>query len=153
MVSGSGLWFNFYRVVKVTPKGAWLVEAYEWDNAFAKPSSWPGLPEPELPELEQLAAVMAMPEWEHKKWVSHNTRFASRFHRDAIAAAYFRSLSYVGHCQRRLDEAETRLRRMKMEVKSLKEADALAIANGEEPADIVLPNLPGALKLLPRTSP
>jgi hypothetical protein len=96
-ICGSHVGFESFAVSRVTPKGAWIVQQWEWEKDLADTRH----------PLHQLAAVK---EWSWTKWIPHEAKFASTTREAAFGRLTARCRSYVRHCSRRLKEAERRVR-------------------------------------------
>ena len=89
-----GTYVNYatWKVIKVTPKGGWI-KRY-WDgSSFCSTYS----------------------DYDQRKWIPHNARFASTTKEEALARLKARTRSYVKHCRRRLAVAEERAEVLNMD--------------------------------------
>ena len=107
-VVGDCLFYDKYRVVRTTPKGAWVITGSEWYFAQLRLEG--------LHELGKLAA-QAGEDWSWKKWIGLNSRFAQRTKEDALSNLRYRNASYIGHCERRLRSARAASMVIKAEMK------------------------------------
>ena len=101
----STVYYEEWRVLRVTPKGAWIAPntyPINWETAW-----WEEDDKPEEHALEQLARAKP---YDNQKWVPVDARFASVSKDVALQRLRARTASYVGHCTRRLREAERRMR-------------------------------------------
>ena len=94
-VEGTYVYYAKWRVYQITPKGGWVTQT---------------LPLPVDPSthlLQSLSEVQAE-DPSDRKWLPLETRFASTTKEEALSRLRARNGSYVGHCLRRLREAERR---------------------------------------------
>lgn len=99
-VGGMGVYIRFaeYKVIRLTPKGAWIADQYEVDRESKKEHG-----------LEALSEAKPY-SWE--KWVNlpDRCRWCSPTKKEAAIRLKYRTWSYEKHCRRRLKEAERRSR-------------------------------------------
>lgn len=89
------LYFERYKVEKVTPKGVWLVNHYD--------------PDVFTPRQTGLGK-------DGRKWMPWPGRLASATRQEALRRLLARKQAHVGHAQRRLDDAKLALMRVKVEL-------------------------------------
>jgi hypothetical protein len=103
------VWYEEYRVDKVTPKGAWLVHH--------NPQT-----------INDLVFLSAMPmPTAFRTWRSHDTRFAMPTKKEALWSLFARKCSHVAHARRRYNSA---IHQSKATIAALREA---GVAENELP--------------------
>jgi hypothetical protein len=87
-VIGSSVSYLEFVVIKLTPKGAWVISKH-YHMAHKANLNMPWLKK----------------RW---KWTPLNGKKLSRTHKHALKMLKHRTFSYVNHCRRRLEDAEKR---------------------------------------------